>query len=265
MKNKIAISLSVFLIMPMVAESSEVRLAGHRAVYELSFDSAETNSGVIGAEGRYVFDLEDACEGYALNERLVVKIARTEDTILTDYRLSAFESSDGTEYRFATQTDFNGRTGQEAEGNLSVDLDGETAEVDYDGAEDVSFDHPVLAPVSHVRAVIEAAIAGEDRHAAMIFDGDTNAPIYYAATRISEVEKDETIKGTEDLAELGRWKIDSVYFPPETGGEGDGATPDFAFSATIFENGVVADLRLDYSEFALKATMSDLELHQSGC
>jgi len=265
MKNKIAISLPFLLIAPTVAESAEVRLSGHRAVYELSFDSAQTNSGVVGAEGRYVFDLDDACEGFALNERLVVKIARTEDSILTDYRLSAFESSDGSEYRFSTSTEFNGRTGQKADGNLSVDIEEKSAEVDYDKAEDASFEHPLLAPVAHVRAVIEAALAGEERHAAMIFDGDVDAPIYYAATRIADASDDEAIDGTEDLADLGRWKIDSVYFPPETGGEGEGATPEFSFSATIFENGVIADLRLDYMEFALNATLSDLEIRESGC
>lgn len=265
MKNKIAIVLSTILMAPAFAESSETRLSGHRAVYELSFDSAQKNSGVVGAEGRYVFDLEDACEGYALNERLVVKIARTADSILTDYRLSAFESSNGENYRFSTSTDFNGKSGQKADGNLTVDPEGETAAVDYDKADDVSYEHPLLAPVAHVRAVIEAASKGEERHAAMIFDGDVDSPIYYAATRISEVAADESIDGTEELAELSRWKIDSVYFPPETGGEGEGATPEFSFSATIFENGVVADLRLDYMEFALKATLSDLEVRNSGC
>ncbi len=265
MKNKIAIAIPLTLITPMIAESSEIRLSGHRAVYELSFDSAKPNSGVVGAEGRYVFDLDDACVGFALNERLVVKIARTEDNVLTDYRLSAFESSDGSEYRFSTSTDFNGRTGQKADGDLSVNLKAETADVDYEKAEDLAFEHPVLAPVAHIRAVIEAASAGEERHAAMIFDGDVDNPTYYAATRISKVSDDKIIKGTKELAELNRWKIDSVYFPPETGGEGDSATPAFSFSATIFENGVVADLRLDYDEFALNATLSDLEIRESGC
>jgi len=263
MKYKIATAASLLLITPALADSTEMRLAGHRAVYELSFDSAETNSGVVGAEGRYVFDLDDACEGYALNERLVVKIARTEDTILTDYRLSAFESSDGSQYRFSTSTDFNGSTGQHADGDLRVDLEDETSDVDYDEAEDVSFEHAVLAPVAHVQAVIRAAIAGEERHAAMIFDGDVDEPVYYTATRISESPTDETVEGTEELAELKRWKIDSVYFPSD--GDADGATPKFAFGATIFENGVVADLRLDYMDFALNATLSELEVRESGC
>ncbi len=264
MKNKIAIVFALSCATPTLVWGAEGTLAGHRAVYELSFDSAETNSGVVGAEGRYVFDLDDACEGYALNERLVVKIARSDDTVLTDYRLSAFESVNGSEYRFSTKTEFNGKTGQEADGNLVVDLEEKTAEVDYNKSEDLTFEHSLLTPVAHVRAVLDAAKAGEKRHAAMIFDGDVDSPIYYAATRISEAGE-KVPDGADELADLKRWKIDSVYFPPETGSEGEGSIPKFAFSATIFDNGVVADLRLDYIDFALKATLSDLEVHKSGC
>jgi len=265
MKNKIAIATSLFLVTPTIAESSEVRLSGHLAVYDLAFDSAQANSGVIGAEGRYVYELDDACEGYALNERLVVKIARTEDNILTDYRLSAFESLDGSQYRFSTSTDYNGQTAQKADGNLVADLEGKSAELDYEIADDVTFEHSVLAPVAFVRAVIEAALAGEERHAAMIFDGEVEAPTYYAATRIAEVAEDETVEGAEELSELKSWKINTAYFPPETDGEGEGVTPKFAFSATVFENGVMADLRLDYVQFALNATLADLEVRESDC
>lgn len=266
MKHKIALAISLYFVMPASAgETDDMRLPGHRAVYELTFDSARTNSGVVGADGRYVFDLEDACEGYALNERLVVNIARTEDRVLTDYRLSAFETSDGASYRFHTETDFNGLTGQEAAGRLTVDAESQTAAVDYEKADDLDFDQTVLTPVAHVRAVLEAARADENRHAAMIFDGDIDSPIYYAVTRIVAQEIGTEVEGADALSDVARWKIDSAYYPPAKDGEGEGATPEFSFSATMFNNGVVAELRLDYVEFALKARLSDLELHSSGC
>jgi len=265
MKQIIALAVLPFIISPAFADDAGMRLLGHRAVYELTFDSARTNSGVVGADGRYVFDLEDACEGYALNERLVVNIARTEDRVLTDYRLSAFESTDGASYRFSTETQFNGVTGQEASGNLTIDTDGQSATVDYAKAEDKDFDEPILTPVAHVRGVLEAARAGEDRHAAMIFDGDVDGPIYYAVTRIAAVDTGTEVEGAETLNDTAQWKIDSAYYPPAKDGEGEGATPEFSFSATMFDNGVMADLRLDYGEFALKATLSGLEIHSSGC
>lgn len=265
MNKKIALSISLCAIAPALAETPAVTLDGYRAVYEVSFDSAQVNSGIIGAEGRYVFDVENACEGYATNERFVVSIARTEDRVVQDYRLSAFEAVDGGQYRFSRTVESNGHTGQKAKGELRVEA--EQAELDYEDSDDRTFDERILTPVAHVREIIQTALAGETRHAAMIFDGDIDSPVFYTVTRIGEAgdAAGPEIEGAEDLAALQRWKIDSVYYPPETGGEGEGATPQFAFGAILYENGVVTDLALDYIDFQLTGQLSALELRETAC
>ena len=249
---------------PALAEDAAPRIDGHRAIYEIGFGSARNDAGVIGATGRYVFDLADTCDGYALNERLVVELARASDGVLTDYRLSAYESADGGSYRFSTQTDFDGETGQSAEGALTLE-DGRT-EVEYASEERLAYDEPVLTPVAHVRAVLAEALAGGERHAAMIFDGDRETPVFYAVTRIRADDAEAAPSDAEGgwrLRDLRRWRIDSAYYPPEA--DGEAAVPRFAFAAVLYENGIVDDLVLDYQDFALKARMSELELHDGGC
>gem|GEM_PF-1455769 len=229
------------------ADSTEMRLPGHRAVYELSLTSGRGTQTISSAEGRYAFDLEDVCEGYTLNERLVVRLVRDGGTILTDYRLSAFETESGDLYRFSTETEFNGATGQSASGDLSVD--DESAELRYEDSEDVSFDEEVLPPVAHIRAIIEAAMAGEERYAATVFDGDIDKPIFYAVTRIAEASGDvdtSSIDGAEHIDGQKRWAVDSVYFPPASAGDIESSIPEFRFTATLYENGVVTDLVLGY-------------------
>jgi len=267
MKRKFLIMALSFSMTPALADTPSVDLVGYRAVYEISFESSDVNSGIIGAEGRYVFDVDDACEGYATNERFVVRLARTEDPIVQDYRLTAFEASDGAQYRFTRSIELNGLTGQKATGELIVDSEKSSAHVDYAEADDQTYDDAVLTPVAHVRELLATAKAGEDRHAAMIFDGDVDSPIFYAVTRIMTADPDLETEGNDQasLADLQRWKIDTVYYPPETGDEGEGATPKFLFEAVLFENGVLTDLKLDYVDFALKATLSDLEVRPSDC
>ncbi len=265
MKHFLIIQASIIAIIPAFAGAEEITLPGHRAVYELSLGKSENNATVVGAEGRYVFDLEDVCSGYTLNERLVVRLAREGDTVLTDYRLSAYEAADGELYRFSTETEFNGLTGQSAEGNLSVD--GESAEVDYKTADDVKFDEQVLAPLAHIRAILEAANAGEDRHAATVFDGDVDKPVFFAVTRIAT--NDAVAENTaEDVVGqfegIDSWRIDSVYFPP-SGDTADTAIPEFRFTGTLYANGVVNDLMLDYGDFALNAALQELEVYEGGC
>jgi len=267
MKHKIAIILLLLFMTPTLAESPEVDLAGYRAVYEISFESSGSNSGIIGAEGRYVFDIDDACEGYATNERFVVRLSQKEEPLIQDYRLSAFEAADGGKYRFTRTIELNGKAGQKASGELVVDADNNSAHVDYKVADDQSYEDAVLTPIAHVRKILNTAKAGEDRHAAMIFDGDVDSPIFYAVTRILPADADAKIEGdkNDSLEDLARWKVDTVYYSPETGDEGEGATPKFLFEAVLFENGVLTDLRLDYVDFALKATLSDLEVRNSDC
>jgi len=246
--------------------AEETRLPGHRAVYELSLGEKQAGTAILGAEGRYVFDLEDICEGYTLNERLVVRLARDGDMILTDYRLSAYETEDGDLYRFSTETEFNGTTGQSASGNLSVE--DESAEVEYDDNDDISFDEEVLPPLAHIRAIIEAARAGEDRYAATVFDGDIEKPVFYAVTRIAAAPDDpskDQIDGAEYLDNRDRWRIDSVYFPPSGDEDVESSVPEFRFTATLYDNGVVTDLVLDYLDFSLNAKLAELKVHETDC
>lgn len=274
LNKSFSIFLSCLLLSPGMASAEEaaagvsddLRLPGHRAVYELSLSSTRGASAISGAEGRYVFDLEDVCEGYTLNERLVVSLSRDGGTILTDYRLSAYETETGDLYRFATETEFNGTTGQSASGNLSVEA--ESAEVEYKDNETISFDEEVLPPLAHMRAIIEAAQAGEERYAATVFDGDIEKPVFYAVTRISNADDApaiEDIDGAEYMQDRQRWTIDSVYFPPAEGNDLESSVPEFRFTGTLYDNGIVTDLVLDYLDFALDARLTEVAVHDTGC
>ncbi len=249
------------------AAQEEMRLPGHRAVYELTLSETRGTTAITGAEGRYVFDLEDVCEGYTLNERLVVRLARDGGSILTDYRLSAYETESGDLYRFATETEFNGATGQSASGDLSVE--DESAEVRYENEGTVTFDEHVHAPLAHIRAIIEAAQAGEDRYAATVFDGDVDKPVFYAVTRIAPGRDGmpdlDGVAGAEDIEGHDRWTIDSVYYPPADAGDLESSVPEFRFTGTLYDNGIVSDLRLDYLDFALDARLTEIDVHEGGC
>ncbi len=261
-----ALIVPCIAFLPTMAFAENIHLPGHRAVYELTLGETRDNVAIRGAEGRYVFDLEDICDGYTLNERLVVRLTRDVGSVLTDYRLSAYETENGDMYRFSTETEFNGTTEQSASGKLRVAK--ESAMVDYKIADDVSFDEEVMPPLAHIRAILDAARKGEGRYAATVFDGDIKKPVFYAVTRITEaLEKTDLseTKGKAALDDLARWRIDSVYFPPSGDADAATATPEFRFTATLFENGVVTDLLLDYLDFSLKADLVDLKVHADDC
>ncbi len=267
MTQKTAFAFLIPFAFSAPAASAFADVAGYRAVYDIAFGSSDAASGITGAEGRYVFDLEDVCEGYTLNERFVVQLSRRGGPTLQDYRLTAFESASGDHYRFKRTIDLNGKQTQKAGGTLNIDAGGEKSDVSYDTADDISYDTVVLPPVMHVIELLETAKAGEKRHAATVFDGDVDTPAFYAVTRLNALSDNEKTQGDhyEALSGLERWKIDSVYYPFENNGDDQGATPDFLFEGVLYENGVITDLQLDYVDFELTTALSDLEVREKDC
>ena len=50
-------------------------LIAHRAVYDLALDKASDRSGIIGLQGRMVYEFNGSpCEGYTVNFRFVTRI-----------------------------------------------------------------------------------------------------------------------------------------------------------------------------------------------
>ena len=51
------------------------KLAPHRAVYDLALRDAATGSGIVGADGRIVYEATgNACEGYSVTYRFVSRL-----------------------------------------------------------------------------------------------------------------------------------------------------------------------------------------------
>lgn len=263
MNNPVRGCLSVGLLAFSAGVSlpAEARVPGHRAVYSLT--AGEGSKSIDAAEGRYVFDLEDLCDGYTLNERLVVRTMQLGAEILTDYRHSAFEAEDGSLYRFASGTTHNGAPASEAEGTLNVGAEG--SEINFKSADDLTFDEALLPPLAHLRSVLEAAKAGEVRHAAKVFDGDVDKPVFLVISRLKETQSPPpSAEGADALADLRHWHIDSVYYP--VGSEqGSDAVPDFSFTGTLHENGVMTGLELDYGDFSLDAALEELTVYEDTC
>ena len=69
--HKIAVFLGAAVITGTSA-FADVRLASHRAVYDLTYVDSKDNSSVIDVKGRIVFEMVGSpCEGYTVNMRIV--------------------------------------------------------------------------------------------------------------------------------------------------------------------------------------------------
>lgn len=238
-----------------------VMLSPHRAVYDLTLDTTKPSRNIESARGRIAFDFTgDACEGYALSFRQVTQLNSSEAGPRTiDARTTSFEAGDGASYRFKTESTAGGApdvvdgTAEKSGSGFQVKLRAPKAEIHRE-------DSDALFPNAQMKAVIEAAKAGKSTLSVRLYDGaNTGKDVYDTLSVIGkriEAKPSEAPLQTEAFQKLARWPVTISYFKV---GSGE-TTPSYTISFELWENGVTGAVRLDYGAFALRGTLTRLDL-----
>lgn len=245
----------------------EVVFAPHRAIYELSLDSAKSGSGVTGVNGRIVYELSgNACEGYAQSMRFVTQTANQEGEIqTTDLRTSSWEEVPARRLRFSTSTYQNEIAAEQTQGvaKRAQASGGVTVDLTRPTQRQVKLSGEVYFPIQHSMAIIQAARAGRTILAADLFDGsESGDKIYSTSTAIGHQTKPgagaviSLAKGSSDLDRVPSWPVSVSYFPA-TPGPGD-AVPLYEMSYRFHENGVTSSLSINHGDFAIKGELKEL-------
>ena len=250
-----------------------IRLANHRAVYDLSLARSSGPRAVEGAQGRIVIDFSgDACKGYTIVTRQVTVLTSGESGDRTsDLRNTTFESGDGKTFRFKTAAVSNGNSAEPVDGSADAEGDKLKVKIKEPKRDQLTVDEPVLFPSLHMRRLIQAARAGTPTLSTKLFDGsDDGRKIYDTLAVIGKAgappaagggdkpDRDKPLREGE-IANMRRWPVVLSYY---TSGSGE-RTPVYTISFDLYENGVSGNIRLDYGDFAIDGNMSQLEMHKA--
>ncbi|WP_185982498.1 EipB family protein [Aureimonas mangrovi] len=240
------------------APAGAATLGPHRAVYDLSL--ASQTQDIVSAEGRIAFDLTmPECGVYALDYRFVARFGQESETTLTDQRVVTREGTDGRSFEFEAWTYVDGMQQAHVKGSASSEGEVTTVETELPGER--SFDLPLSQfPLGHTAALIEAAQGGERIAQLALFDGDEDAEKLLTTTSIllpvgSGTQKNGPVG--EGLAGMDSWKVDESYFNSDSDADG---LPIFHTRYTLFENGVSDDIFMDFGDYALQGSLSELTL-----
>jgi EipB-like len=262
-------------VAPATAAEETVQFAPHRAVYEFSLAGTSTGSSVAGLTGRMVYELSgSACEGYTQNMRFVTRMSNQEglDT-LNDLRTSSWEEIAGKRLRFSASQYQNDDVSDASQGDAKRDKATEAVSVDLvkPGKKRISLPDGTYFPMQHANALITAAKGGQTLLTAKLYDGSEKGDKYYATTAIigkkaepGAVKTTVALKEAAKLAALTSWPMSISYFEP--GKDKQDVPPAYELSFRYYENGVTADLKIDYGEFAIKGALKELSfLDASPC
>lgn len=246
---------------PKAFEAEQGRLASHRAVYELKLGDGRNTSGIAAVDGRMVIEFIDTCDGYALNQRLQMRLSDGEGAAnTTDFRVTNWESTDGRRFRFSTRHITNGEEDQAIEGNAALTEDG-SGTVDFvkPEAKQETLAPGTIFPTLHTVQMIEAAKAHKPLLTRVLFDGtsdDIGSNLVAVIGRAGDVApsalKD---KGLDLLKGKSSWPVRLAFFGLDSNEE----LPDYEVGYRLYDNGVSGDMVLDYGDFSINAILSDIE------
>lgn len=235
-------------------------LVSYRAIYDLALARSDQGGGVVDLSGRFVFEFEDACDGYTTAQRVVVQTTNADGaSALSDFSTTSWEARDGLRYRFNVRQDYDGQRSEEFAGQARLRGRAKGGSVAYSRPNEDIIDLPIgtMFPAEHTMRLVQAGQAGKGHLVATVFDGSTDEGLYGITAFIGKGRTDKVSDITRQaLKGVRSWPVRLAYFLQDAQTE----APLYEFGFRLYENGVSDDLVLDYGDYAMKGTMILLEV-----
>lgn len=262
----IATAAVALLAASAVPAAANVRLAPHRAVYELKLSQNRGASGVGEIRGKIVYEFKgDACDGYALNFRQVTEIGNGEgQTNVSDLRSETWEDAGGKTFRFSAKNFINDQLDRDTDGAAERGGDAVKVKLKKPNPASNSYEAGMLFPTAHLVKIIEAAKGRQTLVPAAVYDGSEAGDKTYDTLTVIGKQAETPPADIEapakrpELEKEPYWPVAVSYF--ERGKKSDGEqTPDYQMSFDLYANGVSRALKIDYGQFVLDGQLTELE------
>ncbi|MGH7067356.1 MAG: EipB family protein [Acetobacteraceae bacterium] len=239
---------------------------GQRALYTLSL-SAPRDTSVVAGSGRMGFEVLDACDGWAVRQRLEMTLINAEGGVtrtLSDY--ATWEAKNGLAFRFHTLDMTNGEITDRLAGVAHLVRPGGPGEVSYSEPAHTKVTLPAgtLFPMAQTEAIILAARAGKKFMASPLFDGTDATGASWSSVAIEGWDPPAS-RGAASrfptLAVMPSTRVRVAFFS----GKPSTMLPDFEIGMRYFLNGVADGLDMDFTNFSMRGKMVQLSILPSHC
>ncbi|MFC0385496.1 EipB family protein [Muricoccus vinaceus] len=251
---------------PAALPGSEA-MVPHRGAYRLTFDKSRDSSDIARAEGVMLFEVLDACDGWASRQRLSMRLQdRDGQAIETASDYATWESKDGRRLRFSMTQMTGGAVSNRITGEAVLQPDG-SGVANYEQPKPAQERLPAgtLLPMAHTIRAIGAARAAERILNVPLMDGTSEDGSQESTTIISPWRREGDAQPRFPLLggqESGRMRI--AFFGKDSNG-GGAASPDYEVGLRYYANGVADELNMDFGEFSVNGRLETLEAVPGGC
>ena len=257
-KNILALKASLGIALFSVP-SLAIDLAAHEATYEMSLLSANTEAQMTAIVGKTNFILRNDCEGWISSEDYLLEFAyETGDSAILASHFESWEELSGQLYSFEVDERSTFEEEKQFNGFATVTKAGKTGEAYFSMQPDVALRLPdkVYFPVAHTKEVLSRAQKGEKIFTANIFFGaEPDRAIKRTSTVIGSRQKVTNSRILGELASSNYYPVNIAYFDPSS----VEPVPEYEITFHLQPNGVVAYYEVDYGDFAIDATLTEIK------
>lgn len=259
---------------PWALEPGVEAMAAHRAAYRLTLDRARDNSDIARAEGVMLYEVVDACDGWATRQRFSLTLTdRDGQDVETASDYSTYETKDGRSIRFSLTQTSQGAVSQHILGDAEVTPEGGRVRYTEPMAKEEALPPGTLLPMLHTVRSLAAARSGSRMLVVPLFDGTSPDGAQDTTTVISAWQAPQGGAPAAPpagarfpaLAPLGSARMRVAFFDRGAAASGGASAPDYEVGLRYFENGVADDLKMDFGEFSVDGRMQELAILPGGC
>lgn len=244
-------------------------LKPHRAVYDVTLESAEDRSGIKGMIGRIVYEVKgNECEGITIRYRFVTTIRTDRDNFTTDQQTSTYESPDGKEFSFETKSFVNDQADQKISGSAVISDKEIEVKLKGDTPCNLKLGEGIFT-TTHLVSILKDAREGERFVVHDVFDGSgdadkllNSASVIGTAKIVEEPLKGEDPKKLALLKSKEAWPVSMSYFDKNMDNTGE-ALPIYEASFLLYEDGITRQLMMRYPDYELRASLTELEYYNA--
>ena len=249
------VALCASAALPADAAGLNTASAAHRAIYNLTLASSRGGE-IIAARGTMGYEVIDACDGWAVRQRLSMTLTNTEGQdvqMVSDY--DTWESKDGLKFRFHMKQTTDTAVTSQTDGDAKLERAGGPGEAHYTVPEDTTKPLPAgtLFPMAHTSAILAAAEAGKKFIALPLFDGTDDSGGEDSFVVALDWKKPEANKYPL-LSNLPSTRVRLAFFDHAAKGE----VPTYQVGMRYWANGVADNLQMDFGDFVMDAKMAEL-------
>lgn len=236
--------------------SAAWEIVPHRAIYELDLASARAGSQVSDVGGQMLFVWEDSCDGWTVEQRYRTNYLFAEGGEVEQWMTYAtWESKDGRDFNFSVRNVTGNMSDEEVRGIARMAAEGDgRVEFRVPESREESLPSGTLFPTAHTLRLLEEAEAGRRFFIAMLFDGSELDGLNEISAVIGDPQPAET--GADNaLLQRPSWPVHLAFFAVSE----PSSEPTYEMSVTLYDNGIVDGMLIDYGDFVVRATLLELE------